>query len=104
MLMQGLILMKGKGSTGAFMRDDRQSFIATSNNFVDYACDVLAVRYGLYLANQVGCNSLVIQSNWLEIIISLNEAGFTATTTAPILEDKCIHVTSFTKVEYVLCS
>jgi hypothetical protein len=49
-----------------------------SNNNVDYAFDAatteaLAIRFGLYLANQLGVNKVLIQSDCLEAVETLNE-------------------------------
>jgi hypothetical protein len=60
-------------SDGMIICDDKGNFLATSNNSVDFATDnatneALAVRYELYLSNQLGCNKLTIQSDSLEVI------------------------------------
>jgi hypothetical protein len=77
------------------VRDDRGNFLAASNNMVDHAMDVatteaLEIRYGLYLANQLGVNKVMIQSDFHEAVEIMRDGGFSSTVAAPILEIICV--------------
>ncbi|OEL25966.1 hypothetical protein BAE44_0013015 [Dichanthelium oligosanthes] len=70
-----------RGSTGAVIRDDHGNFVATPSYSIDFALDAataeaLALRNGLYLANQMGCNKLVIQSACLEVVETMKYGDF----------------------------
>jgi hypothetical protein len=60
----------------------------------------MAIRHGIYLANQLDANKLIVQSDCKEIIEILKDGGFTAMAAAPIIEDICIHALSSTKVDF----
>jgi hypothetical protein len=66
--------------------------------------EAMAIQRGLYLANQVGCNKLIIQSECLEVIEILQNGGYTASAAAPIIDDMCIQVSYFSRVEFVSCT
>jgi hypothetical protein len=57
----------------------------------------------MYIANQLGDNKLVMQSDRLEMIGILKQGGFTVMATSSIVEDICIQATSFAKVELIYC-
>ena len=59
---------KLSGATGAIARDDRGDFIAEANWFIPHvsnvdAAEIIAVRNGMILAERIGCNSLIIESD-----------------------------------------
>jgi ribonuclease HI len=62
-----------RGPTGVVVPDDKGNFLAANNNPIDYALDAttseaMAIRHGLYLANQLGANKLIVQSDCKEMI------------------------------------
>jgi hypothetical protein len=62
-----------RGTIGVVLRDDRGKFIAGGNGKIDWCTDVLAaealvLRYGLSMAQRMGWNRLVINSDNLEVI------------------------------------
>jgi hypothetical protein len=54
--------------------------------------EALAIHNGLYLANQLGANKLIMQSDYKKMIEILGDGGFTSMPVAPILEDISILV------------
>jgi hypothetical protein len=60
----------------------------------------MVIKHGLYLANQIGMTTLMIQSDSLEIVEVPRTGGFTSTAAARIIQDICIQATTFIKVEY----
>ena len=69
-----------EGTMGAVLRDDKGRFIAGGNGRIDYCADVLmvealALKFGLNLAQRAGCNRLIINSNNLEVIETMQDGG-----------------------------
>jgi ribonuclease HI len=67
------------GATGAILRDSKGFFIAASNQFIAYTEDVLsaeaiALKHGLELALNLGCNRIMVNSDSLMIIEAMNSA------------------------------
>ncbi|OEL14975.1 hypothetical protein BAE44_0024010 [Dichanthelium oligosanthes] len=98
-----------RGSTGAVIRDDHGNFVAASSYFIDFALDAstteaISLRNGLYLANEMGCNKLIIQSDCLEVVETMKDGGFSATAAAPIYiyDDICIKLILF--LMYLICT
>uniref|UniRef100_A0A8R7UGP7 RNase H type-1 domain-containing protein n=1 Tax=Triticum urartu TaxID=4572 RepID=A0A8R7UGP7_TRIUA len=84
------------GTAGAIIRDDRGNFIDAGNWKLDFCYDVLsaeatALRYGLSLAQTVGCNKVIIKSDNLEVVNTINEGGRSAGPATTIFDD-CYHM------------
>lgn len=98
----------GSGSTGAGIRDERGHFLSASNHRLGVVLDAQtaeaeAVRQGLHLTNQLGCQKLCIQSDCMEVTNTLKDGGFLPTAAAPLLKDICVQATTITKFMYVFC-
>ena len=70
-----------RGTAGAMLRDDKGNFIAGGNWKIDRCADVLtaeamALRFGLILAQKVGCNRLIINSDNMEVIDTMKNGGY----------------------------
>ena len=59
---------------------------------------------GLALANELGVNRIIIQSDCLEAIEVLQAGAFSSTSAAPYYDDICIQATTFGKVCFSFCS
>ena len=75
---------RGIGSTGAVIRDFSGSFIAAAARFIEHVQDApmaeaMALKEGLLLAQQIGCNRLMIQSDCLEVVETMKQDGISAT-------------------------
>ena len=82
----------GTGATGVIIRDHTGSCIAAANRFLDHVGDVpmaeaLALRDGLRLAQQIGSNNIIIQSDCLMVVDTMKDGGFSATSAAPIFDE-----------------
>lgn len=62
-----------------------------------------ACLQGIMLANQLGCQKVIVQSDCMEVINTLNNGGSTSSAAAPIYEDICVQACSFDKVFYAFC-
>ncbi|XBI18560.1 hypothetical protein VPH35_060309 [Triticum aestivum] len=74
------------------MRDDKGNFIVGGNWRIQYCADALtaeavALRFGLQLAQKTGCNRLIINSDNMEVIDTMNNGGQSAGAAAAIFED-----------------
>ena len=81
-----------KGTAGAVLRNDKGNFIAGGTWKIDHCVDALtaeawALRFGLSLAQRAGCNRLVINSDNLEVIETMNNGGRSAGAAAAIFDD-----------------
>ncbi|XBI93212.1 hypothetical protein VPH35_030109 [Triticum aestivum] len=47
----------------------------------------MALRYGLSIAQRAGCNRLVINSDNMEVIKTMNNGGRSSSTTAAVFDD-----------------
>lgn len=95
-------------ATGVVIRDDKGRFVGAGSKLIPFALDVAtaeaqAVLDGIHLANQIGCQKLVIQSDCAGVIDTLEEGGFSATVAAPISEDIRIRVSSFDGILFMHC-
>ena len=93
----------GCGSTGAIIRDSSGGMIAASNSFIPYLVDALmaeafAFKEGLMLAQYIGGDQLIVQTNCMEVFEIMKSEGFIANPAAAIY-DECTAVWSgFQKV------
>ena len=76
------------------IRDATGSFIAAAHSYIPHVVDAamaeaFALRDGLLLAQQIGCNRVEIQADCLEVVTTMNEGGFSATAAAPIYDECC---------------
>ena len=49
--------------------------------------EVIALREGLLLAQQIGCSRLMIQSDCLEVVETMKQDGITATASAHVYDE-----------------
>ena len=60
-----------------------------------------ALRDGLILAGQFGCSKIIVNSNCMEVINTMNEAGNSAGPAATIYEDCTMLAKGFSSIEFV---
>jgi ribonuclease HI len=99
---------EGRGSAGAIIRDYKGNFIAASTKNLPFVADPMmaeayAVQEGLLLAQKFGCNRLIIQSDNMEVVDTMKEGGFSATSAAAIFYDCNIMAAGFVKVSFEHC-
>ena len=80
------------GATGAVIHDDRGMFIAGSNCGIPSVEDAAmaearALLDGLILAGQVGCTKLIINSDCMEVITTMQDGGNSIGPAAAIYEE-----------------
>jgi hypothetical protein len=62
--------------------------------------EAYAIREGLYLAQHIGCNNFIIQSDNTLVIDIMLDGGFRATSSDTIFHDGSILASRFTTVEF----
>ena len=82
----------GSGATGAIIRDAAGMFIACCSTTLPSVEDVstaeaLALKNGLALAIEVGCNRILIESDCLEVIEVMESGGNSIGAAAAIYEN-----------------
>ena len=83
------------GSTGVVIRDNHGGVIAASNKFLPHVVDAhmaetWALYDGLFLAQSIGANKVVCQTDCLEVVTTIQDGGFLATPAAAIY-DECMN-------------
>jgi len=97
------------GSTGAVIRDHTGSFVIAGARFFENILDApmaetLALREGIILAQQIGCSKLLIQSDCSEVVETMKQGGFSATSSAAIYEE-CVQLwQEFTSISIEHCN
>jgi ribonuclease HI len=71
-------------------------FIAAANNYFPLVLDAqmaetYALREGLRLAQQLGCSTVIVQSDCLEVVQTIQDGDFSAMASAPI-SDECYNL------------
>ena len=97
----------GTGSTGAVIRDDRGHFLSASCRGIPFVSDPAtaeahALRDGLILAGQIGCNRLEVNSDCTEVIDVMINGGNSLGPAAAIFEECTLLCRNFSIV--VFCS
>jgi hypothetical protein len=83
---------RGCGSTGAIIRDSSGGMIVASNTFIPFLVDApmaeaFALKEGLMLAQYIGGNRLIVQTDCMEVVETMENAGFTANSAAAIYDE-----------------
>lgn len=97
-----------QGAVGAILRDDKGSFIAASNDYLEHVAnatmaEAYALRHGLLLAQQLGIRNLIVESDCMEVINTMNDGGFSSTGTTAIYADCNVLSIGYTSVSFVHC-
>jgi hypothetical protein len=82
----------GSGSAGVIIRDWMWGAIAASHTFLPYLVDApmaeaFALKEGLLLAQHVGCNRLIVQSNCMEVVETMANGGFSANSVSAVCDE-----------------
>jgi ribonuclease HI len=101
--------IKGSGSSGAIIRDSGGAFIATSHSYIPHVLDAAsseaaALRDGLLLAQQIGCNRVVIQSDCMEVVQTMHNGGFSATAAVAIYDEIVLLWKEFSEISIIHCN
>ena len=83
---------QGRGSMGVIARDTGGKFVAASCKEIHFVTDpfmaeAYAFREGLSIAQFLGCNKFIIQSDNSQVIDTMMDGGFSATSSAAIFDD-----------------
>ena len=84
----------GYGSTRVVIRDHSGGVIAVAHSFISHVIDApmaeaYALKEGLLLAQSIGGNRIIIQSDCMEVVEIMKEGGCSANSAAAIY-DECI--------------
>jgi ribonuclease HI len=101
--------IKGSGSPGAVIRDSGGAFIAASHSYIPHVLDAAsseaaALRDGLLLAQQIGCNRVVIQSDCMEVVQTMHNGGFSATAAVAIYDEIVLLWKEFSEISISHCN
>jgi ribonuclease HI len=99
----------GRGATGVVIRDYTGHCIAASQLFLPHVVDApmaeaYALREGLVLAQRIGCNSFSIQTDCAKVVETMQNGGFSATSSAAIFDDCIILCSGFGSVSIEHCN
>ena len=76
---------------GAVIQDHGRKFIAAANKKMDlcfdlFTAEAIAVRFGLNLANTVGCSKIEVNSDSVEVVNALSQ-GYSSSVASSIIDD-----------------
>lgn len=99
----------GTGSTGVVIRDHTGGAIAMSQRYLPYVDDApMAEAYGLLdglrLAEGVGCNRVIVNSDCVEVVNTMKDDGFSATSAAAIYDDCVVIWKGFSDISIDHCN
>jgi len=82
----------GYNSVGSIIRDCSSGVLAAAHSFVPHLVDApmvqaYALKEGLMLAQHIGCNRIIIQSDCMEMVYIMKDGGFSANSAAAIYDD-----------------
>jgi hypothetical protein len=98
----------GKGCMGAIARDRKGKFMAASCKDIHFVADpfmakAYTLRDGLSLAHFLGGNKIIIQSNNMQVIETMVNGCFSATSSSAIFDD-CMNLsTGYRKILFEHC-
>ena len=99
----------GCGSVGAIIRDSLGRVLVAAHSFIPHVVDApmaeaYALKEGLMLAQHIGCNRLIIQSDCMEVVETMKDGVYSGTSAAA-LYDECIIIWSgFQEISIEHCS
>ena len=93
---------------GAVIRDHRGKFIAAANEKMDlcfdsFTAEAIAVRFGLNLANTVGCSKVEVNSDSVKVVNALSQ-GYSSSVASSIIDDCYFMSLGFSHVIYDHCN
>jgi ribonuclease HI len=99
----------GKGATGVVIRDSSGSCIAAMQTFLAHVVDApmaeaYAFRDGLTLAQQIGVHNFTVQTDCAQVVETMKNGGFSATSSAAIYDDCTTLWSGFGKVSIEHCN
>jgi ribonuclease HI len=94
---------------GVIAPDAFGKFIAANCKEIHFVADpfmaeAYALREGLSLAQFLGCNKIIIQSDNSQVIDTMKEGGFSATSSAAIFDDCRLLATGFREITFEHCN
>jgi hypothetical protein len=97
------------GFTGVVIRDYIGQCIAASQIFLPHVVDApmdeaYTFREGLVLVQQIGSNNFIVQTDCVQVIDTMKDGGFSATTSATIYDDCNMLWSGFDNVSIEYCN
>ncbi|VAI55049.1 hypothetical protein VPH35_109687 [Triticum aestivum] len=95
-------------AVGAIARDDRGEFIAAAAWFIPHvitaeSAEIQAIRNGAWLAQHIGCNSLILESDNLNAVQAFDQQETYNGNDAVVVMDGKQTCTDFAAVSYLHC-
>jgi hypothetical protein len=100
---------QGKGGMCAIARDYKGKFMLASckqQNFVadPFMAEAYALRDRLSLAQHIGGNKFIVQSDSLQVIETMKNGGFLATSSVALFDNCRILTSGFIDITFELCN
>ena len=98
-----------RGTAGVVIRDDKGNFIVGGNWKIQYCADsltaeALALGFGLLLAQKMGCNRLIINSDNMDVIDTMKNGGESAGAAVEIFKDCFFMACDFPQTSFEHCN
>uniref|UniRef100_A0ACD5UC07 Uncharacterized protein n=1 Tax=Avena sativa TaxID=4498 RepID=A0ACD5UC07_AVESA len=100
---------QGRGSLSVIAREQNGKFIFANCKELPFVADAFmaeafALREGLSVAQFLGCNKVIIQSDNSLVVETMKDGGFSATSSATIFDDCRILSTGYREISFVQCN
>ena len=107
--MQLLTLVQESGSSRDIIRDEKGQWVAATHSFLPHVIDApmaeaYALKEGLMLAQHIGCNWFIIQTDCMLVVETMNDGGFSATAATAIYDDCIILWSGFDSISIEHCN
>ena len=100
-------IISGSGGTGMVIRDHLGSLISCGRRRLQVedaaTAEASALRDGLLLAGEVGCNKLLVESDCMEVVEIMQNGGNSLGAAAAIYEECSFLCRSFSRVSFAHC-
>ena len=97
------------GACGAIAQDDRGNFLAAGTCVLRHAfradsVEVMAIRSGLILAENLGCTELIIESDNMLVLKDISDPNVYMGTDVSIITECSFMAMEFASIDFVHCS
>ncbi|KAE8813045.1 hypothetical protein D1007_09808 [Hordeum vulgare] len=98
----------GTGSSGVVIRDDKGTFMAALCSDIPFADDAVSAEArglcdGLILANELGLEKLVVESDCIEVVDTMLDSGNSLGPAAAIYEECSFLAHNFSFIQFQFC-
>ena len=97
------------GACGVVARDDQGKFLGAATLALPHvssagSAELMAIRSGLYLAANLGCTNLIIESDCMNALEAISDPDAYMGVDAPVVAECSLLAMEFARISYEFCS